>query len=111
MTTFQIIQNDTSPPIQSRLTDNGEPIDLSTASNITFHMEDKFARTVVDADLTGRVSIIDEVSGKVEYVWKDGVTSDTGKYTAEWQVLYDDGGIETFPTGNTLTVEILEEIQ
>lgn len=110
MTQFRITQNDTAPPIQSKLTDEGVPIDLSNASNITFNMVDKFSRKVISDDLTGRVNILDEGSGQVEYTWKDGDTSDVGTYDVEWQVLYDDGKVETFPTGFELTVEVVEEV-
>lgn len=109
--TFTIVQNDTAPPISSRLADGGHPVDLSDASNVRFHMENKFKETVIDDDLTGRVNIVDTLSGDVEYVFAPGDTSSIGTFKAEWQVLYDDGKIETFPSSGKVTVEITEEIK
>lgn len=109
--TFTIVQGDTAPPISSRLTDAGEPVDLSDASNIYFHMEDKFKRVVVTDDITGRVNIVTESSGDIEYAWKSGDTDTIGTYSAEWEVLYDDGTIETFPSDGKISVEITEAIE
>ena len=109
--TFRIVQNDTAPSITSQLTDGGKPIDLSTASNITFHMEDMFQRSVVSDDLTGRTNIVDPTIGKVEYTWRAEDTDTVGTYSAEWEVLYEDGKVETFPTSdNKITIEVVEGI-
>lgn len=111
--TFTIVQEDTDPPISSQLTDSGVPIDLSTGiNNIRFHMEDKFNRVVISDDLTGRVNIVDESEGEVEYVWQSGDTDTAGTYKAEWQLLYDDGKVgTTFPSRGKITVEIMEQIE
>lgn len=108
--TFTIVQNDTAPPITSRLADDRVPVDLSNASNIRFHMKDQYENIVVDDDLTGRVNIVDEASGEVEYAFRPEDVTDIGTYRAEWEVLYDDGTIETFPSSGTITVKITEEI-
>jgi hypothetical protein len=109
--TFTIVQNDTAPPISSRLSDSGEVVDLSNVSNVRFHMEDEFKNLVVDADLTGRVNIVNDDLGVVEYVFKPEDTSDVGSYDGEWQVLYDDGKVETFPSRGKVNIEIVEEIE
>jgi hypothetical protein len=109
--TFTIVQNDTAPPIGSRLADSGEPVDLSNVSNVRFHMEDRFDRVIIEDDLTGRVNIVDASAGEVEYAFTNGDTSDVGKYKGEWQVLYSDGKIETFPSAGKVDIQITEEIQ
>lgn len=109
--TFRIVQNDTAPPISSRLADSGEVVDLSDASNVKFHMEDKFSRVVIDADLTGRVNIVNADLGEVEYVFAQRDTKNVGTFKAEWQVLYDNGTIETFPSEGKVEVEVVEEIE
>lgn len=111
--TFTIVQNDTAPPISSRLTDSGTPVDLNTENigNVRFHMENKYKEIVIDDDLTGRVNVVDPDLGEVEYVWKTGQTENIGTYRAEWQVLYDDGKIETFPSSGKVTIEIVEELE
>lgn len=109
--TFKIVQGDTAPPISSKLSDEDEYVNLTNVSNVRFHMQDRFERVVVEDDLTGRVNIVDGQTGKVEYVWSPDDTTDVGLYKAEWEVLYDDGTIETFPTDGYVDIEITEQIQ
>jgi hypothetical protein len=109
--TFTIVQGDTAPPISSRLTDSGEAVNLSNASNVFFHMENRYEKKVIEDDLAGRVNIVDEASGDVEYVWRPGDTDKIGSYEAEWQVLYNDGKIETFPSRGKVEIEITEQIE
>lgn len=108
---FSIVQKDTNPPISSRLTDSGEPVDLSNSSNVFFHMEDEYNRVVISDDITGRVNITDESRGRVEYVFSESDTESVGTYEAEWEVLYDDGTRETFPSNRMITVNITSGIQ
>lgn len=107
--TFTIVQNDTAPPIESTLRDEGVPIDLTNATNVRFHMEDKYNRVVVEDDVTGRVSVTNHDLARVEYAFAPGDTTDVGDYTAEWEVVYDDGTSETFPTEDKVEIRINEE--
>lgn len=109
--TFTIVQNDTAPTLVSTLREDEVPIDLSTASNITFYMENKYEEVVIIDDISGDVGVIDATGGEVEYIFTNDQTSDIGTYQAEWQVEYSDGTIETFPSIGKITVEITEEIQ
>lgn len=108
---FTIVQNDTAPPINSRLTDSGEPVNLTDVSNIFFHMEDRYNRVQISDDLTGRVNIVDKTAGEVEYVFKSSDTEDVGTYQAEWEVLYEDGTRETFPSNGMIDIEITSGIE
>lgn len=108
---FSIVQKDTNPPISSRLTDSGEPVNLSNTSNVFFHMEDEYNRVVISDDITGRVNIVDEVGGEVEYVFSESDTDRVGEYEAEWEVLYEDGSRETFPSNRMITVNITSGIK
>lgn len=108
---FRIVQGDTAPPISSRLSDEDGAVDLSNVSNVEFHMMDKFERVVVSDDVTGRVNYVDKSVGEVEYVFKQEDTTDVGIYKGEWQVLYNDGTIETFPTDGYVDIHITEEIE
>ncbi len=109
--TFTIRQGDTAPPISSRLSDENGYVDLTNASNVRFHMQDEFERVVVEDDITGRVNIVDGSTGHVEYAWSTSDTTRVGSYRAEWEVLYDDGGVETFPVDGYINVEITEQVQ
>jgi hypothetical protein len=110
--TFRITQSDTSPAIVSELTDSGIPVDISGADEIRFIMEDKYKNIIIDDDLSGSVNIVDGENGEVEYIFSEEDTATAGTYKAEWEVTFDGAttGVETFPTGNKITVEIGEEI-
>lgn len=108
--TFYITQDDTNPPLESQLTDGGVPIDLTSANDVEFHMEDEFEQSVVNDNLAGNVNLVDASKGKVEYVWKSSDTSDVGTYFGEWQVEYNNGSFETFPVTSKLRIEVVEEI-
>lgn len=114
--TFKIVQNDTAPSLISVLRDNNKPIDLSGFDNVFFYVEDKYQRVVIEDDARGnvgegRVGVLDDKRGKVEYVFDSDDTSDAGTYYAEWQVIYQDGSVETFPTDGKIEIKITEEIQ
>jgi hypothetical protein len=104
--TFTITQNDTAPPIRSRLKDSGEPVNLTNVSNVFFYMENEYKEVVVSDDLTGRVNILDNTVGEVEYMFKSSETENVGRFKAEWEVLYDDGTRETFPSDGKVSIEI-----
>lgn len=107
---FTITQGDTVPPLSSTLTDSGEPVDITGYQEVSFHMEDMYERIVVDDNDTGRVNVIDESTGEVEYVWSSSDTSDIGTYEAEWEVTHSDGSTETFPGNSKIIIEVTEEI-
>ena len=96
--TFTIVQNDTAPSLISTLRDNNEPIDLTGYSRVNFYVEDRYQRVVIEDDDTGNVGVLDESRGKIEYVFKPEDTTDAGTYYGEWEIIYGDGSIETFPS-------------
>ena len=108
--TFTIKQNDTSPALTSQLRDSNVPINLSGFQSVSFRMEDKFQRVVIDDDTSGNVIVTDPENGIVEYQFDESETTQVGRYNAEWVVQFDDGSVETFPSTNYITIEIVEEI-
>jgi len=104
---FKIKQNDTSPLLQTTLTDpSGNAIDLSGCT-IRFHMKRYKAST---AKIDGSVTVVDEEGGVVRYAWQSGDTDTMGSYLAEFEVTYNDGTIETFPNSGYIQVDVLGEI-
>lgn len=83
-------QGDRRPYFRLGLTRSGKPIDISTASGVTFYMySDPKDATTLKA--TGPCAVIDDVGGVVEYVW-NGTDLDTpGDY---WAVFVIDWGGE-----------------
>lgn len=106
---FTITQDDTSPALSSTLTDGGQPVDITGYNEVEFHMENKYQEIVINEDTTGRVSVVDAASGRVSYTFGAEDTENVGTYWAEWQVTYDSGNVETFPSGEKLKIEITEE--
>jgi len=81
----------------------GTPVDLSLASSVTFKMRYRNRKTL---KVNSAAVITNAVAGEVEYRWASGDTDTPGMYVAEWEVLWNDGTTETFPTLNTDIVRI-----
>lgn len=110
-------RNDTRPDLVVQLTDAEEnALDLSEATTkCYFHMwrqETSFlkvaatATTAATAGLTGVGA-----DGKVRHVWSTGDTDTTGRYDAEFEVVWPGGGIQTFPVTETLEVVITDDLE
>jgi hypothetical protein len=103
---FTIKQNDTSPSLGATLKDALlASIDLTGAA-VKFHMNSLEGVSKVNQSMT----ITDAVSGVIQYDWQAGDTDTVGAYSAEFQVTFSDGSIETFPNDGNLTVSIVKEL-
>lgn len=107
--TFTLTQGDSSPSVVSVLSDGGA-IDLSNAKEVRFIMQDKYKRVVINEGLQDSVNIINAANGEVEYIFTSDQTKTVGKYEAEWEVTYQNGAVETFPTKGKIDIEIVEQI-
>lgn len=105
---FYIKQNDTAPSIEAILTDsNGRVRSMSTAAAVRFHMTDENNNPLVTA---GVGTIVNPTKGIVAYEWQTGDTSNTGIHSAEFEVEYVNGQIETFPNTGYIKVIIKDEL-
>ena len=105
---FYIKQNDTAPSIQAVLTDsNGRVKSMADASLVRFHMQDENSSALVT---NGVGTVINANKGIVAYEWQSGDTANTGIHSAEFQITYDNGTIETFPNTGYIKVIIKSEI-
>jgi 5-hydroxyisourate hydrolase-like protein (transthyretin family) len=103
---FYIKQNDTSPSVTATLTDaNNVAVNISGAT-VKMHMEDVEGNLKVNATMT----VTDGVNGVVQYDWVTGDTDTAGTYYVEFQVTYNDGGVETFPNSNKEVIIIRPEL-
>ena len=108
LTDFYIKQNDTRSPISIICRDgSGAAIDL-TGATVKFIMATA-AGTAPNVDLAGTVAS-PATSGVVQYQWATGNTATAGTYSAEFQVTFADGTIETFPNTSYITVHIFPEL-
>lgn len=109
--TFTIGQGDTTPALSTTLVSDGSPVDISGYKEVTFLMQNKYEEVVIDENTSSAVNVTDTSNGAVEYIWQQGDTDNIGTYTAQWEVEYSTGELETFPIAdNELIIEITETI-
>lgn len=94
---IHIKQGDRRPVAEITITRGAAatPVDLSLASSVTFKMR---YRNRIELKVNSSAIVTDAVNGVVEYRWAIGDTDTPGMYLAEWEVLWNDSTIETFPT-------------
>ena len=86
MADFYIKQNDLLPVLEAILQDiHGNPVDLSNASNIVFHLREENDATLKIED---GVVVIDTnpKTGKVTYSWISTDTDTNGLFLGEFEV-------------------------
>ncbi len=105
---FYIKQNDTAPSIEAGLTDsNGRTKSMANASAVVFHMKDENGNVLIQ---DGVGTIKSPAKGIVAYEWQTGDTANTGIHSAEFQVTYNNGQIETFPNTGYIKVIVKDEL-
>jgi|TARA_R110000796_G_scaffold59408_5_gene137089 hypothetical protein len=105
---FYIKQNDTAPSIEVALKDsNGRVKSMANASLVKFHMKLDDGIVAIDG---GTGTIVNATKGIVAYEWASGDTSNTGIHSAEFQIEYNNGQIETFPNTGYIKVIIKDEL-
>lgn len=92
---IHIKQNDRRPVAQKNLTRGSTQVDLSLATGVTFKMT---LQGQIDMKVNAAALINDALTGDVEYRWQAGDTDTPGTYFAEYEVVWNDGTTETFPT-------------
>lgn len=106
---IDIKQNDLRPDVEPvYLEKNSSAVDLSNATEIEFHLNDRPRKE--GNILSKPASIVDAKNGEVKYEWEEGDTDlDRGKYYWEFEIHWDDGDPETFPTDGFRTLMVHEE--
>ena len=109
---FTIKQNDKKPTLVATIKDaDGNPFDLSGVNSVYFKMRlrgsdvNKVNRTdTAYATVQG-----DGKEGKVQYLWQDSDTDTPGMYEAEFELLWNDGGIQHVPTDEPFIVNVVRD--
>lgn len=99
MVTVHRKQNDTLPAIRLQCVDaDGDPIVLTTATQLRFIVQDVTGRVVIDSLATADP---DQTTypGWWEYELQTGDLSTAGRFAFELEVTFP-GGIQTFPTNS-----------
>jgi hypothetical protein len=88
----KIVQNDTRPPLEFSLTQDGAPVDL-TGCTVKFYMKDA---TTGSVKINGAVcTITDATKGKCRYSWQASDTNTVATYLGEVEVTFPDSKIQT----------------
>jgi len=89
-----IKQNDRRPPASQTLKRGDTVVDLTEATGVTFKMREQ-GRKELKVNTAGMLISND---GEVRYNWQSGDTDTPGMFEVEWEVIWNDGTTETFPT-------------
>jgi hypothetical protein len=104
---YTIKAHDRRPSIQAILSSGDGPVDLTSADSVDFIMRltGGGAIKVNDAAV-----VVVPTSGVVRYDWAAGDTDAPGQYQAEWEVTWEPGITQTFPTLTYHTVDVLADL-
>lgn len=101
-----IKRGDTRSCIKAVLKDySGAPVDL-TGCSVDFHM----APLNRPATISRAAHIENAAEGEVWVIWAPGETDTAGVYRAEFEVMYNDGRLETFPNDGYISIQILSDL-
>lgn len=89
-------QNDRRPAAEVTIKRGTSVVDLNLATGVTFKMRERTQSGALKVNTAAVIT--DATNGVVEYRWQSGDTDTPGTYYAEWEVIWNDGTTETFPT-------------
>jgi len=102
-----IKQGDTRNCIKATLRDkDGELVDL-TDLQVLFNMKKINGSTKTNT----YAHVEDAVNGEVWYVWNEGDTDVPGRYRGDFEVIYLDGKVETFPNNGYINIKIIDNLK
>ena len=104
---IEVKQNDRRPAASTTLLRGEEVVSLVDATSVTFKMR---PQTGVTKKVDSVANIMDATGGQVEYRWVLGDTDTVGTFLAEWEVVWNDGTPETFPTRDYDIVVIYSDL-
>lgn len=102
MADFYIGQGARRPVLGATLTDANGPVNLTSASSITFRGR------LMDGTTTFSGSAVADApaAGHVTYSWGANDTATPGTYMVEFSVTWSTGITQTFPTDRVMTLEV-----
>ncbi|MHA2047381.1 MAG: hypothetical protein ACW99G_21550 [Candidatus Thorarchaeota archaeon] len=107
---FYIKEGDTSPPLVGTIVDENEaPIDLTNASTLKFLMINP-GDAATKIDNTPNATVLDALTGRVQYQWSGADTDTPGDYDGEFEITWLSGDITTAPNFRYIRIKIGREI-
>lgn len=103
MTTMSMKQGDTLPELIVQLLGSaGTPLDLTTATSVTFKM-----RTSAGVILVQRAAVVETAAeGRVRFIWQVGDTDVIGNHDVEWTIVFPGAKEVTIPNKGYDTIHI-----
>lgn len=101
--TYAVKRGDTWPKLAIVCTDDGAPVDLTTAASIRI-IGRQFGVTIFSKSVTG------DVNGLVLASLVAGDTDRSGPMSVEVEVTWSPTEIQTFPPDTYLTLDIVEDL-
>jgi hypothetical protein len=86
------------------------PIDLTNATVVYFIMRNVNAHDPAAPKVRAPALIDDAPNGLVTYAWAPGDTDDFGTFNVEFEINWDDGGVETVPNNSYQQIKIVEDL-
>jgi hypothetical protein len=109
---FSIKNGDTAPAyvvnLQEDVDTTPAAINLTSATSVTFKM--RLVDTTGAPEVSGACVVTSAASGTVTYEWDPGDTATPGTYDVEFQILWNDGTIETVPNSGYGAVIVTDDL-
>lgn len=109
---FTIKQSDTRPVYAVQLVDQSTgvnvAINLSTATTVLFKM--RKTGTTGAPQISSAMTITDAVNGKVQYTFGPTDLATAGSYDVEFEITWNDGGVETVPNSTVLNITVIDDL-
>jgi hypothetical protein len=103
MADFSLQKDDRLPAFRTTLTVNGQPLDLTLATGLTFIMR---LATGGTPKVSAAATIITAAAGVVEYAWAAGDTDTVGSYQAQWKITWPGPKFQRAPTLVFHTIDV-----
>jgi hypothetical protein len=108
---FHIKQHDTRPIMRATLTFPEDPEkNLTKATKVQLVMRRKGASDPTAPKVKSDAVIVDKPSSIVEYEWEAADTDTAEEFNAEFEIIWEDGGIETVPRSDYFTVHVHDDL-
>ncbi len=99
---------DTYPPMFASLTDSNGIINLSTASAVHMEMKSSTTGTIIPTLIC---VIASAAGGYVQHNWVASETSMADSWSAEFEILWANGGVQTVPNDGVKTILIEADLE
>lgn len=104
---FTIKQFDRRPLFVGVLTDENGVVNLTTAGTVFFNMRTEAGSIKINR---GTAAITSAAAGQVTYTWGTADLDTVNSYQAEFEVVWNDGKAETFPSDGYISISVVDDI-